>query len=238
MKISGIYCIISPSNKVYIGQSWDIKARFSQHRREKRPILVLNRSIHKYGWVNHKARILHELPPDVGQSVMDNYEQFYLDAFVDCGATLLNMKEAGARGKMSDTAKKKMSIANKGRKAWNKGLKGFCFHTEESKMIISKTHKGRKRIDSTKEKLRSKATGRKHTTETRLKMSVVKIGKPGAKLGYKCTPDQIEKIRLAKLGHVHSQETKYKISANHSRHNKGGSTIRASKRKESSSACR
>lgn len=92
MKIAGIYRVVSPSKKVYVGQSWDILGRFSQHKREKRVVLVLNKSLHKYGHQNHLFEILHELPSDTDQSVMDSYEQIYIDAFTACGFEIISPK--------------------------------------------------------------------------------------------------------------------------------------------------
>lgn len=61
-KICGIYKIISPSNKIYIGQSIDIKRRFRQYREpnrnKKHP--KLNNSFLKYGIDNHTFEIIEE----------------------------------------------------------------------------------------------------------------------------------------------------------------------------------
>jgi len=213
-KIVGIYKITSPTGKIYIGQSWDIISRFGQHRREKRPILVLNRSILKHGAHSHTFEIVHTLPFDVTQSVLDIYEQIYIDAYKSCGSNLLNMKDAGSTGKMSVDARKRMSIANKGRKPWNIGMKGAYTPTQETRDKIGKGHLGRKNTAETIAKMKDKATGRKHTEESKAKMSEQRKGNPGYRLGQKNSPEHIEKTRLSKIGFKHSEETKKKISEN------------------------
>jgi len=59
MENSGIYKIISPSNKVYIGQSNNISRRIIEHKyNSKTKNLKLYASIRKYGIENHKIEIL------------------------------------------------------------------------------------------------------------------------------------------------------------------------------------
>jgi hypothetical protein len=54
--------------------------------------------------------------------------------------------------------------------------------------------------------------GRKHTPETKEKMSLAKRGKPGKKP----TPETLDKMRLANLGKKHTPETKEKMSLSRS----------------------
>lgn len=231
MKIAGIYKIVSPTNKVYIGQSWNIIARWSQHRREPRQKMAVIRSLHKYGHESHSFEVLHILPNDATQKILDQYEQIYMDAFSGCGITMLNMKEAGAYGKMSIEARKKMSIANTGRSAWNKGKSGVYIASQETREKIAKIHKGRITTQSTKDKMAAKARLRRHTDESKRKMSEFRRGRPNGKKGTHLTEEQKAKMHKWEVGHRHSEEVKAKISANHSKHNKGKSPSEASKEK-------
>lgn len=63
-----IYKITSPSNKIYIGQTWDWIKRKSVYRRNacKGQIKLYN-SLVKYGFINHILEIIHELPEDIDQ---------------------------------------------------------------------------------------------------------------------------------------------------------------------------
>lgn len=61
LNICGIYKITSPSGKVYIGQSVDIKTRWSSYRTRDCPSqTILNKSFNKYGVKNHAFEIIEE----------------------------------------------------------------------------------------------------------------------------------------------------------------------------------
>ena len=79
--------------------------------------------------------------------------------------------------KFSEETKKKMSEKAKGRTPWNKGVTGLT-HSEESNKKRSDTLTGRKRSDEFCQKVSaskightSGMTGKKHTNETKKKMS-------------------------------------------------------------------
>ena len=78
MKRCGIYKITSPTGRVYIGQSYSLNKRKSNYKNlhNKSQRIVYN-SILKYGWENHRFEIIHELPNDVTQEIVDNYEILY-----------------------------------------------------------------------------------------------------------------------------------------------------------------
>lgn len=113
----GIYSIQSPSGKVYIGQSWDIKRRhqwYKSHEASEQP--YLSNSFKKYGFDSHETKVLLELPCDVEQSVLDFYEQYYIDVYRQAGFVLLNLKEGGKGGKHCETTKRQMSVSHTGKK--------------------------------------------------------------------------------------------------------------------------
>lgn len=113
-KIIGIYKIVSPSGKIYIGQSWNIEARqrlYSFLACKEQSLLY--RSLKKYGWSSHSFEIIHCLPPDILQNVIDAYEQLYMDAYKECGYILLNIRRAGAKGKHSEATKRLMAEVKK-----------------------------------------------------------------------------------------------------------------------------
>jgi group I intron endonuclease len=112
----GIYKITSPTNKVYIGQSWQIEHRFRCYRLYLAPSQqILDLSFRKHGYSNHVFEIIHELPEDVSQDVLNNYEQLYMDAYRGAGFLLMNIREAGSKGRHSEDTKRKMSEAQKGK---------------------------------------------------------------------------------------------------------------------------
>lgn len=77
-------------------------------------------------------------------------------------------------------------------------------HSEETKILMS-----------------IKATGKKHSPETLLKLSAAKKGKVGNRLGSKLSEEEKQRLRTLMTGFKHSEETKRKISKNNARHNKG-----------------
>lgn len=132
----GVYKITSPSGRIYIGQSWNIERRFRWYNkcyknRSEQPVLF--NSFHKYGVDQHKFKIIHPLPNDVDQSVLDTYEILYFEQYRSGGADMMNVKEPGKGGKPSKETRLKMGLARKGRK-----------HSEETKRKIGAGNKGNK----------------------------------------------------------------------------------------------
>lgn len=158
MKIAGIYKITSPSGRVYIGQSWDIKRRWYKYKSEV-PDLgqpKLCASFNKYGAKSHIYEICHELPPDTHQSVMDVYEILYISIYRDIKVRLLNVKEGGSGGRHSDETKAKISRSQKGVRKGNAGsfkLGRKYVPSEKQRQSISRALKGRSLDVETKKKL-------------------------------------------------------------------------------------
>lgn len=112
----GIYKIVSPSGKVYIGQSWDIERRFSTYKKvlcSDQPRLY--NSFLKYGVENHKFEVIHELPEDVEQCILDTYEILYISQHKTCNYEMLNLQEGGSNGKHDDASKQKIREKLSGR---------------------------------------------------------------------------------------------------------------------------
>ena len=123
----GIYKITSPSGKIYIGQSWDIDLRFAKYhqvRWDKQRKLYA--SFKSYGLENHVFEVVHELPKDVDQEVIDIYEILYISQYRELGIELLNIREGGSRGKHSEETKtlfkSNLNLFSKGHSV-NKGRK-------------------------------------------------------------------------------------------------------------------
>ncbi len=158
----GIYLITSPSNKKYIGQTTNFKKRINDYRNlpENRQPTVFN-SFKKYGFDSHEIKIIHELPVDVSQDVLNVYEQYYLDTYREAGFKMMNIREAGSKGKLHQTSKDKIGAANKGR------LVGVKQTPEHIKSRLEVRMKGN-----------IIWKGKKHKTETIEKMRLAKLGKP------------------------------------------------------------
>jgi group I intron endonuclease len=216
----GIYKVTSPSGKVYIGQSWDINNRKAKYKAGLcKGQRKLNNSFLKYGFNKHRFEVVHELPEDVTQEIIDTYEILYWDLYRSCGIEMMNIKEPGRGGKLSQGTKEKLSKAKKGKPSWSKGTKGLfshsaesrakmsivrkgkqpCLgyrHTDEAKKNMSEAHKGIQRSAEWRENLSKGLLGKSKSEGHRKNL----IGKTGPKKGHKHPPETIEKMRLAATG--------------------------------------
>ena len=153
----GIYKIVNPKGKTYIGQSVNINKRKSAYRvGDKRGIgPKIFYSINKYGWENHTFSIIEECDVSELYEKEAYYKKVYLaEVEGDWDKCLFcNLHDVGSFGPLSQH-------------------------------IIDKL-KGQKRSEETKLKMReaklgkpSNFKGRKHTTKTKQKMSKNMKGKP------------------------------------------------------------
>lgn len=154
----GIYKITSPSNKIYIGQSVDLKTRFRKYKylNCKRQTRLYN-SFKKYGYENHKFEIIEEC----NLEQLNEKEIYWGLHYNVLGKTGLNCKLGDANGKCSEETKKKIGKGNK-----NKIM------SEEARNNISKALKGR---PVTWETHGSK--GYKYTDEQKQKMRKPRVNK-------------------------------------------------------------
>ena len=112
----GIYKITSPTGKIYIGQSWNIKRRVKDYkngRAKGQP--YLHNSLVKYGKASHKFEVIHKLEETVTQEDLNYWETLYWQKCKDEGINVLNVKEPGSNGKHSEESKRKVSEAMKGK---------------------------------------------------------------------------------------------------------------------------
>lgn len=192
----GIYKIENLVNgKVYIGQSINFKRRFSEHltelRNNKHANQYLQASWNKYGEHNFKISIL-ELCDIDNLEIKENYWINYYGG-VNSDNTY-NLKAGGLHGHLSEISKQKLSIkakaihhkplssetkqklslALKGKKAWNKGL----HISEKQKEQISKANLGRKHTELAKQQISNTMKNYVKTEEHKKHLSESKKGKP------------------------------------------------------------
>lgn len=187
-KICGIYKIISPSSRVYIGQSTNVYGRWKSYRilSDSKHQTRLHRSFLKHGIKRHKFEILQACEPDQ----LNELEIYYIVLYNSFNSKHgLNLRGGGnSGGVLSEETKEKIGLAKRGKKTrpcpeetklkislaqkgisrpnppWNKGVKW----SEEQKKNMISWNVGRKWPEEHKLKLR----GRKHTRE-----AIIKIGK-------------------------------------------------------------
>jgi group I intron endonuclease len=153
--IIGIYKITSPSGKIYIGQSTNIKKRFnSYYRFDCKEQIKIYRSFKKYGPENH---IFEEIEY-CSLEQLNERERHWQDYYDVLGKNGLNCKLTKTNdksGKHSEETKLKISKSNKGKsksekhkqkmsesgKGKNTGPKPP--RSEEHKLNISKANKGK-----------------------------------------------------------------------------------------------
>lgn len=87
----GIYKIISPDNKIYIGQSRDIERRFKEHKKLK----VSYKSSLYYSFINegiknHVFLVIKEFPLNVDQKILNESEIEYWLYYQEQGFQMLN----------------------------------------------------------------------------------------------------------------------------------------------------
>lgn len=196
--VVGIYVIISPSGAVYVGQSWDIYARWRCHRNEGRTGGYLQRSLRKYGSRKHRFSILRQMAADTTQADLNTWEQFYIHQFREQGVSLMNLTDGGNNGKPTEEVRQKLrkpksaehraNIAKAVAKQWAEGKKQATKLSAESIAKIRKTMTGRK---YSAERV-AKASNWERTDEMKAKISCSLQGRSST---VKLTPQQVREIR-------------------------------------------
>lgn len=188
-KISGIYKISNLQNgKVYIGQSVDINARWSNHRselkRNKHGNLFLQRSWNKYGEQSFEFSIIER----DSQENLNERETYWCNFFKETLGKdkVYNLGHTGIKSTMSENqrhlisnskkefyknhpeALKQMSVERSGKMNPMYGVSGAKHprfgktHTEEVRKIMSEKAKGRKMSVQSSIKKREKMLGEKN----------------------------------------------------------------------------
>lgn len=147
--------------------------------------LAIHRAIDKYGIENFVFTVLIDLK---NEEEMNLLEELVVNEDFIKRADVYNLKTGGSRGKYSFESRMKISIANKGQKAWNKGIK-------MSEEFIQKD-----RISHIGQKAWNKGKTDVYSTETKKKISNSRTGK--------CCGDENPR---AMLGKHHSLEAREKI---------------------------
>lgn len=120
--------------------------------------IYIKNALKKYGKDQFKKEILIEV---FDQLWLDYYEEYYIKYFNSLIPNGYNIaKKSKGHGKWSDETKLKIGKTSKGR-----------FLSDESKIKISNSLKGHFVSDKTKLKIRKTSKGRKHTKESKIKIS-------------------------------------------------------------------
>lgn len=199
MNKSGIYKIISPNNKIYIGQTINFENRCKQYKYKKfNGQIKLWNNCKKYNW-NPIDNI--ELIEECSIDELDEREKYWIK-YYNSNATGLNCDEGG------------------------KGRRGFK-HSEKTKLLLKEKNIGKNHSDETKQKISNSL--KNISSNERLKwktnkgkpLSIDHINKikESKKLNpYIITDEHRKKISQSNIGNTnmlgknHSEESKKKIS--------------------------
>lgn len=137
----GIYILTNKcNNKVYVGQSWDVKNRLIEHSKVKKNGFYISNAINKHGWENFSVEII-SVPSTIEQHTLNLLECKYISLNNSLIPFGYNLREGGSHGKFSASSRQKMSKAHLGQAAWDKGI----LKTKEQKQEISKATTGIKK---------------------------------------------------------------------------------------------
>jgi len=186
----GIYIIKNKVNgKVYVGQSWNLKSRISDHKRflakGTGDNIHLQYAYNKYGKENFEFSILanmqylENIDKKEAQKILDEAEVFWINYFGGSNSNnTYNIREGGYGGTYSEEHCKQMSEARKGMFAGELNPMFGKHHTKQSKQLISVNrqgiepwNKGIPQSQITKDKISKANKGRVQTEAEKLKRS-------------------------------------------------------------------
>jgi len=166
----GIYKITSPTRKIYIGQSVNIKRRFESYLRcDCKGQTKIYNSLKKYGSDRHTFEVITLC--DI--SDLNEKEAYYIKLYNSNKSNGLNCnvpRYLNNAGYLSEETKIKMSLAQTGNTKWL-GKK----HTEETKLKMSLSAKKKPKSKETclKISLAKKGINPKHWVETHPSAKIV-----------------------------------------------------------------
>jgi len=168
--IIGIYKITSPSNKVYIGQSVNVKKRWcSYDERTAGPHLI--NSFNKYGRESHIFEVIEECSVEYLNERETYWKQCELDKVNgDYSKVLFCELYDNGVGPRSEQIKEKISKSLTGKK-----------RSKEYGELISKLKKGISKPEGFSEKLSAANTGKTRSEEVKQRMSETRKGIPNLK---------------------------------------------------------
>jgi len=191
-----IYKITSPSNKIYVGITTRFTKRMNYYKNnhcsgQKR----LAASFKKYGYENHKVEIIEEFKGEENYAL--SKEMFWIRTYMVnfCkwpeynGLNLTDGGQGTVGYKATDAHRKRLSEIHK--RNPSRGMAGKKV-SEETKQKIKEAREKNRIIKPIKRKPTKE--------ETRLKMSLAKIGKPAHNKGKPMPLHQLELLRKINTG--------------------------------------
>lgn len=168
-----IYKITNPLGKHYIGQTVDFNRRKQAYRNLTCEGQVkLYRSLKKYGYKNHNFEVLETC----NNSLANERERYYQEKYkvIENGLNLKLTQSKDKSGKYSEESKLKMSHSHKGKKIKSESIE---------KMVKTRKERGlNNHSDLIKKKISNTLKGHKVSELTREKISNALKGRPNIAL--------------------------------------------------------
>lgn len=210
--ICGIYMIKNKkTGHRYIGQSIHIYQRWYEHIKKSRPNTYIDRAIKKHGADNFELKVICELEQD--DDLLNEMEKYYVWKYNTYEDDFhYNLTPGGDFNPMKNpeiAAKKSKAMSGKNNPMYGK-------RDKESPRF------GRKHTSETKEKMSKAHKGKKLSEETKEKMSKAKSGENNPMFGKRHSEDARKKMSKAHSGKNHyfygkklSEEHRKKLSEAH-----------------------
>ncbi len=225
---AGIYKLIGPDGKVYIGKTINLRVRLNKHKNYKTTCGVksyLKNAILNYGWSSFSVELL-EVLEHFDKSKDNDYlllrESEYIDLYdstnKDRGYNICKVSTDRTGVPISDDTRLKLRSARLGKKMSDetkeklrKSRLGAIF-SEEHKQKLRDAKLKNPMTEEHKEKLRTINTGKKMSDETKEKLRIARLGvivseETKEKNRRPCSEEKKEKIRRGNLGKKHSKES-------------------------------
>jgi group I intron endonuclease len=196
----GIYKIINPQGKIYIGQSIDIHRRFNEYKRincSQQPKIY--NSLKKYGSENHIFEVIEECSIEQ----LDKKEKHYKIQFNSINEGLNCELNDNGVGPRSEEVKKKISKAHIGN-TYNLGKKRTQ-NTKEKQSNIAKSQEWRKNVGL-------KQKNKKKHSEEHIKKMCKKIKDNNTGIVYDSCSEACKKLNILPSIITNSLKKKYKTS--------------------------
>jgi group I intron endonuclease len=213
----GIYKIVSPSNKIYIGQSVDIERRFISYKKLKcKKQSKLYSSFISYGVESHIFEVIEECL-DTQLNIRERYWQDFYNVLED-GLNLMLTKIGDKSGRASEETKLKSSISHLGIKQSAELIRKRTAHQigvprkDETKLKIKNALAGVKRPQHVIDKIK----GRVHTEAEKQKMRKPKGPHKNPRQPYRREKCNIcgKEVAIVTINRYHNKNCKHKQQDN------------------------
>ena len=172
-----IYKIISPSGRIYIGQTKNLKNRISYYKTVKcKTQIKLYNSLLKYGWDKHSFEVIDSCSVDLDKKELDEKEKYWIK-FYNSHHDGLNCNDGGqghlGRKQSSEHIAKRVEFLKlKGRGVGRKRSK-----ESNDKIILTRNINPYKHSDEIRIKISEASKGRKFSEEAKKNMGLSRLGK-------------------------------------------------------------